>query len=112
MMILKENRIDSPKHRRYVASLACILKGFWNETVVPHHLLRAHQTKGIGLKSCDMWCAPITNEQHKDLHLHGDEIEFFLSQGWDYEDVKRFVLDIALSSPCEKVRIKAQQEEL
>lgn len=112
MMIPKENRIDSPIHRRYVASLACMLAGFWNETVVPHHLLKAHQTKGTGFKSCDIWCTPLTNENHKKLHLHGDEIEFFELLGWEYQDVKRFVLDIALSSPCKKTRAKAQLEVL
>lgn len=106
-MILKENRIDSPVHRRYVASLPSMIAGVWNETVVDHHLLKAHQTKGIGLKSCDMYCVPLTDEEHRSLHAHGDEIKWFEMRGWPYEDVKSHALMIALDSPCKKVRAKA-----
>lgn len=106
-MIFKENRIDSPIHRKYVASLPSMIQGVWNETVISHHLLKAHKTKGVGLKSCDTYCVPLTDEEHRSLHLFGDEVEWFEMRGWPYQDVKDHALSIALDSPCKKVRARA-----
>ena len=109
MLIKKENRVRSPKHRAYVASLPCMLYHSWDETVVDHHLLRAHPIKGGSLKSCDVWTVPANAKHHKDVHAAGDEIEFYSGEGWEYDEVKAHALEIALGSPCKKVRDRAKE---
>ena len=114
MMIKKENRVRSLRHRAYVASLPDMLTGERDQTVVDHHLLRAHPIKGGSLKSCDVWTVPANAKHHKEVHAAGDEKEYYASKGWDYNDVKEHALFIALGSPCKYVRDRAKeyQEEL
>jgi len=101
--------VVSLKHRAYVASLPCMLYHKWDETVVDHHLLRAHPTKGTGLKTCDVWLVPANAKHHTDVHAAGDEIEFYSDKGWHYDRVKGYALQIALGSPCKKVRDRAKE---
>ena len=103
MKIVKENKHRSPAHRAYVASLPCLIAGFWNETNVDHHLLRAggHST---GSKACDSLTVPLQHFYHDRLHANGDEIAFFANHGWDYLRLLHEIKKINANSPVERIR--------
>jgi hypothetical protein len=110
---LKQKPIRSPKHRKFVASQPCILSGISGDDVHPHHLLRVNSIKGMGLKSCDMWCIPLKAKLHNELHKCGDEIKYLeLKWNGDYEDIKGIALAYAKISPDKKIRDRAQEYEL
>ncbi len=96
-------KIRSKKHLAFVASQPCILSGYWNDTVVPHHLLRAGG-KGMGIKACDSLVVPLTSFMHDALHKNGNEVVFFANRGLDYEAVKQIARDLSNRSPDKRIR--------
>ncbi len=109
---MKQKPIRSLKHRRFVASQVCMLSNLEGEDMHPHHLLRVNPIKGGALKSCDMWCVPLKAVLHDELHRNGDEIGYFESHGWEYENVKQHALYWAKLSPDKKIRQAALEYEL
>lgn len=103
-------KIDSPKHRKFIASLPCLITGEESECVVPHHLLRTGE-HGVGTKSCDMWCVPMHSEYHDALHKNGNEVEFFQDHGWGYRQVTAHALHYDRISPCKRIRQKVKEWE-
>ena len=103
MMNFKIQRIDSPIHRKWIASKACIITGL-TEGVQSHHLMRAEPIKGIGRKLCDRWCIPLHHAIHDALHKNGNEIVFFANHGIDYEEVKNLASVYASLSPDKRIR--------
>lgn len=101
---MKQKPIRSPKHRKFVAMQICMISGTWSDDIHPHHLLRVNPIKGMGTKSCDMWCIPLGAGYHDELHRNGDEIGYLESHGWDYESVKLHALYWAKLSPDKKIR--------
>lgn len=96
-------KIRSPKHLRYVASQDCCVCGWWDETVVPHHLLRAGG-KGMGTKACDSKAVPLHHDCHQELHLYGDEVEWFALNGEEYEDIIELAKVLSAGSPDKRIR--------
>ena len=93
--------MKSVTHHNFVASLPCMLTG--SNEVQAHHLLRV-ELKGIAVKNCDRWLVPLDYRKHAELHQLGDEIEFFLMHGIEYETVKAYARELCLASPCNKIR--------
>lgn len=102
-MMKFHSKVRSPKHRRYVAMKPCLVCGWWNETIVPHHLLRGGG-KGMGTKACDSMCVPLHDTCHKLLHMDGKEVEWFNEMGLKYEEVLDAVKNLCITSPCKKIR--------
>lgn len=100
---MKTKRIDSPKHRRWIASLPCLITGYQGERGVPHHLLRVDSVKGTGYKNCDRFCVPLESSIHDALHRNGDEVVFFANHGFDYETIKEIARGLCKRSPCKKI---------
>ena len=96
-------KIRSKKHLRFIASQPCMICGVWDETVVPHHLLRSGG-KGMGTKACDGETVPMCHYHHQQLHLNGDEIHFFNLYGLDYESVLDTARYYCIESPCKKIK--------
>lgn len=96
-------KIRSEKHLRYVAGLNCLINNAWDETVIPHHLLRAGG-KGIGTKACDSLCVPLSHFNHERLHANGNEVVFLINNGWPYLNVLYLVQEINSNSPDKRIR--------
>lgn len=111
-MNFKIKRIDSPIHRKWIASKACIITGYQGEKGVPHHLLRVESTKGTSYKNCDIWCVPLHSDIHDALHKNGNEIVFFANHGMDYEEVKQLAEIFASLSPDMRIREAIRTWEL
>jgi len=99
----KVARIDSPLHRRFVASQPCLITGYQGERGVDHHLMRAEPIKGIARKVCDRWVVPLESSIHDALHKNGNEISFFANHGLSYEAVKAFAMQFAILSPDKRI---------
>ena len=103
MSNFKIKRIDSPKHRKFITTRACLISGY-KTGVQAHHLMRAEPVKGMGIKLCDKWCIPLHHTIHDALHKAGDEIAFFANHGMDYDDVKQLAGVYASMSPDKRIR--------
>lgn len=68
---MKEIRHRSRAHRRFVASLCCVVCRRQPPSD-PHHLKFA-QPRAKGLKSGDQWCVPLCRIHHDQVELAGDE---------------------------------------
>lgn len=104
MSNFKIPRIDSPIHRKFVASQPCLITGYQGECGVGHHLLRVEAIKGIARKVCDKWMVPLHSTIHDALHKNGDEVVFFANHGLDYDFVKSRAIELAMQSPDKKIR--------
>lgn len=102
MSRFKVPKVESEKHRKFVASQPCMITGY-TEGVQAHHLLRVGG-KGMGTKTCDSWCIPLRHDHHRGLHEFGDEIAYLELFGVDYEDAKKRAMQLASISPCGKIR--------
>ncbi len=96
-------KIRSKTHRRYIASLPCVVGGYWNETVISHHLLRAGG-KATGTKACDSLLIPLTNFNHQQLHSNGNEVVFLSNNGVDYLHMLHWLKEINQGSPDKRIR--------
>ncbi len=67
--------MKNKKHTKWIAHLPCIVCGRWPPNV-PHHLLKG-VTRGMGLKADDSHTVPLCHWCHQDLHLNGDETDYF-----------------------------------
>lgn len=103
MFIPKEVKHRSPAHRAYVASLPCLITGFWNETNIGHHLLKAGG-HSMGSKACDSLTIPLQHFYHDRLHANGNEIAFLANHGWDYLRMLNTLKEINANSPVERIR--------
>lgn len=102
MSIFKTPKVESEKHRRFVASMPCMITGS-TYGVQAHHLLRVGG-KGMGTKTCDSWCIPLRHDHHRGLHEFGDEFGYLELFGVEYEEAKNRALELARMSPCKKIR--------
>ena len=109
-MNFKIRKVRSEKHRRFIASKACIITGL-RDGVQSHHLLRAGD-HSMGSKACDSWCIPLHHTIHDALHKNGNEVVFFTNHGMDYEDVKRIAVTYSTLSPDKKIREVVKLREL
>jgi hypothetical protein len=65
----KQNREKKLKHRRWIASLPCVITG-------AHDVQCAHISKGrhsMGMKACDSMCVPLSCSQHAKQHGMSEE---------------------------------------
>lgn len=100
-MNFKTPKIRSPKHRKFVAGLPCLISGN-TEGVQAHHLLRV-EGKAMGTKACDRWLIPLHHTIHDALHKNGNEVVFFANHGLDYETVKDAAIYYASISPDKRI---------
>lgn len=96
-------KIRSPRHMRYIAGLSCLINGFWDETGIGHHLLRAGG-KAAGTKGCDSLAVPMSHFNHQMLHANGNEVAFFANHGWDYLRLLWWLKATNELSPDKKIR--------
>lgn len=77
MLIEKQNRIRDKKHRRWVASLECLITGITGMSQA------AHVSEGrysLGMKACDSLCIPLSVSEHAKQHAMG-EIAYWKQYG-------------------------------
>lgn len=82
MLIPKQTIIRDQKHRKWIASLPCLITG---ATDVQAAHIRRGNGGGIGMKPSDIYCVPLSVEQHR---LQGEigELKFWYPYG-GYERV-------------------------
>ena len=73
MMIPKTTFIRDEKHRRFIASLPCLITGA-SDVQACH--VRKQNGGGVGLKPSDEFCLPLSCDQHRIQHDCG-EVEFW-----------------------------------
>lgn len=66
MVGLKVSKIRDEKHRRFIASLPCCVSGAIGKTQAAH--IRADCNAGMGLKSGDNFCVPLSINEHTKQH--------------------------------------------
>ncbi|MBM4073869.1 MAG: DUF968 domain-containing protein [Planctomycetes bacterium] len=71
---------ESPKHRRNVAALGCVLCG---RAADPHHLMGLDKGRGMGMRNTDRWAIPICRKHHDEAHAAGDDEAYLAQHGVD-----------------------------
>lgn len=64
--MLKEPKIKSGKHRRFISTLECLVCGIQGMTQAAH--IRVGNQAGMGLKSGDNHCVPLCVRCHRESH--------------------------------------------
>lgn len=64
--MLKQPKVRSEKHRRFIAILPCIVCRVRDRTQAAH--IRTGNNAGVGLKSGDDCCVPLCVECHHEQH--------------------------------------------
>jgi hypothetical protein len=77
--------IRDKEHLKFVADRPCFVCETSHD-VQAHHLMRTGE-RGIGLKSGDDKAIPLCFTHHTELHLNGDEVDFFELHGIDHGEV-------------------------
>lgn len=86
----KQILIRNKEHLKFVASKKCMInESTCHSQVQAHHLLRTGE-HGMGRKSGDDKTVPLCYWDHRSLHDSGDEIGFFESYGFTYEEVLEY----------------------
>lgn len=101
--MFKTPKIRSAKHRKFVSEQPCMITGYQDEGVDPHHLLRSGG-KSMGTKACDSKCIPLMHKYHMELHANGDEVLYLDLMGIGYDVAEAEALRLARLSPCKKIR--------
>lgn len=78
-MNFKKTIIRSEKHRRFIASLPCVVSLAQGETQVAH--IRKCGGAGMGLKPCDSRCIPLSWKEHAKQHSMGCEEKYWKDRG-------------------------------
>ena len=73
MLIPKNKYIRDVKHRRFIASLPCLIYG---TTDVQCAHIRHGNPCGMGIKPSDMFCVPLSVRAHTEQH-DTSEVEFW-----------------------------------
>jgi hypothetical protein len=69
-------RVKDNKHREWIASLPCCVTGVQGQTQCAH--LRAGTNAGMGMKSHDYFCVPLSWQEHDKQHkFPGGEIGYW-----------------------------------
>lgn len=68
--MLKELKIRSKPHRKFIASLPCCVCGLEGSTQAAH--IRYENGGGMGLKPCDSYCLPLCVDCHAEQTYHGE----------------------------------------
>jgi hypothetical protein len=76
LTIGEPKRLRDKAHLRFVASKPCLICG--RQPSDPHHL-RFAQPRAIGLKVSDEFTVPLCRTHHRQLHLVGDERQWWKS---------------------------------
>lgn len=100
--MLKQPPIRSEKHRRFIASLPCIICG--NTDVQCAHI-RRRQGGGMGLKPCDSKCVPLCITCHKNQHESGELVFYHGFGGYEAAAVLATKL-YKVSGDEEKAKLK------
>jgi len=69
-----------PDHRRYVASLPCLICG---RTPSQAHHVKPAEPRAMGRKVSDRWVVPLCATHHRSLHDAGDESRWWHTRGVD-----------------------------
>jgi hypothetical protein len=69
--MLKQPKVRSEKHRRFIASLPCWVTGREGGTQAAH--IRVENNAGLGLKSGDDCCLPLHWEVHRAQHSQSEK---------------------------------------
>lgn len=85
-------RFRSPRHLRWLSTLACTIPGCRGGPVDPHHLMFA-QPRAKGLKVGDQYAVPLCRWRHhsatsrEGVHAAGNERDFWARHGVDPERI-------------------------
>ena len=77
MLIPKQNIVRDEKHRRFIASLPCVICDS-TDTQAAH--IRKGNGGGMGLKPCDRYCIPLCCVHHREQGDIG-ELKFYYPHG-------------------------------
>jgi hypothetical protein len=80
LAIARPKRLRDPAHRRFVASLPCLICG---RTPSQAHHLRFAQPRAMGSKVSDEWTVPLCGIHHRALHDDGAEEKWWESHRID-----------------------------
>jgi hypothetical protein len=101
----------SPVHRKWVASLPCLLCPVPTRSD-PHHLKHVHRElgghRGGTVKNVDLWCIPLCRLHHDELHGCGNETSYLMRHG--IIDGPIAALEFAERSPDEEIRKLAKEK--
>lgn len=89
MLIPKNKPIRSEKHRRFIASLPCVVSGA-HDTQAAH--IRLGNGGGMGMKPCDSCTIPLSVAQHALQGIIGEHA--FWSPHGGYERATRLAKDL------------------
>jgi hypothetical protein len=90
MQNFKRKRIDDAKYRKWISSLLCVVT--LRPDVQCAHL-RSGNGSGMGHKSGDNFCLPLSCELHAKQHEKGSEQEFWKEYG-GYEEAVKLANDL------------------
>ena len=94
-------RFHCPKHQAFVRTKPCALCG--SSPVEAHHLLKPWQGfRGTGLKAGDQNLMPLCPYHHRELHMRGDEMEYFNQEKGDRTFGKVTAMQLWFESPAYK----------
>jgi hypothetical protein len=78
-------RVLDDSHRRFIASLPCIVSGVEGRTQAAHLRFASSSygkpITGGSTKADDCWLLPLSVEMHDEQHRAGNEIAWWLSKG-------------------------------
>lgn len=80
MLIKKQEVIRDEKHRRFIASLPCIVSGASN---VQCAHLRIGAQAGLGRRPSDDLCLPLSVEEHAKQHATSELKYYYPYGGWE-----------------------------
>jgi ERF superfamily len=73
-LVAKTIRLRDKEHRKFISTQPCLICG--RSPTDPHHL-RYAQPRALGRKVSDEFTVPICRLHHRELHRHGDEVEWW-----------------------------------
>jgi hypothetical protein len=80
LMLAEPKRLRDPSHLRRLTTMPCLICG--RKPVQAHHLTFA-QARALGRKSSDEYAVPLCAIHHRDLHDHGNELEWWRTKNMD-----------------------------
>ena len=95
---IKDGRLRSPQHRRWIAVLPCSIAGCTEPSECAH--VRMGTDGAMGRKPSDSWCVPACRTHHAEQHTYGE------ATFWDHYQIDALALAerLARMSPDARVR--------
>jgi hypothetical protein len=106
LMLAEPKRLRDPSHLRRLATIPCLICG--RKPVQAHHLTFA-QARAMGRKSSDEYAVPLCAIHHRDLHDHGNEMEWWRAKNLEPIPIALRLWDESQSSGSKSE--KTQHEE-